>query len=151
MEPLLGKDKKVTSYIKKKKIVLLLLRSLCHAQGTPLDSDSVWTLDFWSRTVLLNKQNKWIALISFSWFKNKKNTIIFFLVFFSLFKSCGFTFFWGFLYILFCIFIIIFIFLIFLKYFQILLLQKFFFIGFFITWFPSGYKSLPKPTTNAQW
>ena len=37
--------------------VQLLLLLLCHAQGTPLDSETGWTGELWSKTNLLNWQN----------------------------------------------------------------------------------------------
>ena len=38
-------------------VLLLLLLPLHHAQGTPLDSETGWTGELWSKTNLLNWQN----------------------------------------------------------------------------------------------
>ena len=38
-------------------LLLLLLLLLCHAQATPLDSETGWTRELWLKTNLLNWQN----------------------------------------------------------------------------------------------
>ena len=33
-------------------LLLILLQDLCHAQGTPLDSEMEWTGEFWSKALV---------------------------------------------------------------------------------------------------